>query len=38
VDHLKSSPIGQISALPANFKLGWKGLPGANALAYYENS
>jgi hypothetical protein len=25
-------------ALPANISLGWKGLPGANALAYYENS
>ncbi len=23
-------------ALPANIKLGWKGLPGTNALAYYE--
>jgi hypothetical protein len=23
-------------ALPANISLGWKGLPGTNALAYYE--
>jgi hypothetical protein len=24
--------------LPANIRLGWKGLPGTNTLAYYENS
>ncbi len=23
-------------ALPANIRLGWKGSPGTNALAYYE--
>jgi hypothetical protein len=25
-------------ALPASNRLGWKGLPGANTLAYYEHS
>ncbi len=25
-------------ALPANIRLGWKGLVGTNTLAYYENS
>jgi hypothetical protein len=25
-------------ALPTNIRLGWKGLPGTNTLAYYENS
>ncbi len=24
-------------ALPANIRLGWKGLPGTNTLAFYEN-
>jgi len=26
------------SALPANTRLGWKGLPGTNTLAYYGNT
>jgi hypothetical protein len=26
------------SALPANIRLGWKGLPRANALTYYKKS
>ncbi len=25
-------------ALPTNIRLGWKGLPGTNALGYYEKS
>jgi len=25
-------------ALPTNIRLGWKGLPGTNALTYYEKS
>jgi hypothetical protein len=25
-------------ASPTNIRLGWKGLPGTNALAYYEKS
>jgi hypothetical protein len=36
-DHLKGSPIGQAPALATSIILGWKGLPGENALAYYEN-
>ncbi len=30
VEHLKG-------ALPTNIRLGWKGLPGTNTLAYYGN-
>jgi hypothetical protein len=26
--------LGRILALPTNIRLGWKGLPGTNALAY----
>jgi hypothetical protein len=28
--------MGRLRALPENIRLGWKGLPGTNALAYYE--
>jgi hypothetical protein len=28
---------GQAPALPVNIRLGWKGLPETNTLAYYEN-
>jgi hypothetical protein len=28
---------GRLLALPANIRLGWKGLPGINTLAYYKN-
>ncbi len=38
VEHLKDSSIGYALALPTNNRLGWKGLPGTNALAYYKNS
>jgi hypothetical protein len=27
----------KVVALPKNNKLGWKGLPGTNTLAYYKN-
>jgi hypothetical protein len=27
----------RLLALPTNIRLGWKGLPGTNALGYYEN-
>ncbi len=33
VEHLK----GRLLASPTNIKLGWKGLPETNTLAYYEN-
>jgi hypothetical protein len=29
---------GQAPALRTNIRLGWKDLPGPNALAHYENS
>ncbi len=29
---------GRLLASPANIRLGWKGLPGTNAPAFYENS
>jgi len=28
---------GRLWPYPANIRLGWKGLPGSNTLAYYEN-
>jgi hypothetical protein len=28
---------GRPLAIPANIKLGWKGLPGKNTLAYHKN-
>ncbi len=35
----KDAPLnGRLLALSKYIKLGWKGLPGANALAYYEKS
>jgi hypothetical protein len=37
VEHLKGASLGQALALPANIRLGWKGLPGTNTLAYYKN-
>ncbi len=33
--HLSGAPLkGRFLALPANIRLGWKGLPGTNVLAY----
>ncbi len=29
---------GRLLASPTNIRLGWKGLPGTNALTYYEKS
>jgi hypothetical protein len=37
VDHLKGSPRGEAPSLTTKIRLGWKGLPGANDLDYYEN-
>ncbi len=34
---MKGASLGQTLALPANIRLGWKGLPGTNTLVYYEN-
>ncbi len=35
--HQKGALLGQTPALPTNIRLGWKGLPGTNTQAYYEN-
>ncbi len=36
--HLSSSLLkGRLLTLPINIRLGWKGLPGTNTLAYFEN-
>jgi hypothetical protein len=37
VEHLKVASHGKTLALSANIRLGWKGLPGTNTLAYYKN-
>jgi hypothetical protein len=38
VKHLSGAPFyGRLLALPTNIRLGCKGLPGTNALAYYKN-
>jgi hypothetical protein len=29
---------GKFLALPANIRLGWKGLPGTNTLAYHDTA
>ncbi len=37
--HLSGATLeDRLLALPESIRLGWKGLPGTNALAYYENS
>ncbi len=37
--YLSGAPFyRRLLALPANIKLGWKGLPLANVLAFYEKS
>jgi hypothetical protein len=33
-EHLKGASLGYATALPANIRLGFKGLPGPNTLAY----
>jgi hypothetical protein len=39
VKNLSGAPLyGKFLALPTNTRLGWKGLPGTNTLAYYRNS
>ncbi len=39
VKHLSGAPFyGRFLTLTTNIRLGWKGLPGTNALAYYKNS
>jgi hypothetical protein len=37
--NLQGAPLkGRFLALPTNIRLGWKGLPGTNTLAFYQNS
>ncbi len=38
VEYMKGGLLKYALALCANIRLGWKGLPGTNTLAYYENS
>ncbi len=38
LEHLKGSSIGKAPAFPIHIRLGWKGLPRGNTLAFYENS
>ncbi len=38
VEHLQGALLGEALALPAIIRLGWKGLPVTNTLAYYERS
>jgi hypothetical protein len=36
---LSGAPLwGGLLALPANIRLGWRGLPGTNTLAHYEKN
>jgi len=38
VKRLLSAPLqGMLLALPTNIRLGWKGLPGTNTVAYYKH-
>jgi hypothetical protein len=37
VDHLTCLPLKKAPAILENIRLGWKSLPGTNALAYYEH-
>jgi hypothetical protein len=37
--HISDAPLSvRLLALSTNIRLGWKGLPGTNVLAYYEKS
>jgi hypothetical protein len=38
VEDLEGASLGWAPGLPANIRLGLKGLPGTNALAYYEKA
>ncbi len=37
VEDLKGASLGYASALPTNTRLGWKGWPVKNTLAYFGN-
>ncbi len=34
-EHMKSASLGQVLVLPANIRLGLKGLPGTNTVASF---
>jgi hypothetical protein len=36
VEHLSGASLGEAPSLSTNIRLGWKGLAGTNARAYYE--
>ncbi len=38
VESLKGTSLGYDLALTANIRLAWKGIPGTNTLAYYDNT
>jgi hypothetical protein len=38
ISPLKCASLGWAPALPAYTRLGWKGVPGKSALAYYEKA
>ncbi len=38
MEYLKGASLGYALALPANIRIGWKGLPGTNTLANYKHS
>jgi len=38
VERLKYASVGYARVLLTNIRLGWKGLPNTNNLAYYEYS
>jgi hypothetical protein len=37
MEHLAGVSLGKAPALLANVRLGWKGLPGTNIIAYYKH-
>jgi hypothetical protein len=34
--HLKGAPLGHVLALLKNIRLGWRGLPGTNTVAFWS--
>jgi hypothetical protein len=38
VEPLKDASLSPAMAFVTNIRIGWRGLPGTNAVAYYENT
>jgi hypothetical protein len=38
VEHLKDTSLSQVLASVTDIRIGWRGLPGTNTVAYYENT